>query len=141
MKKITSLILALLLVLSSFALCYAQSKPDTGIDPQYVGTCFHFEKFFVASNGNASYYAQLGFDGVVIFDKVEVEVQIKDSSERVIFSRLSNAPWDPPSEGYAINDTCQLSSKGIYSMTVKYKCYKNGALIETITADEVKAEY
>lgn len=42
---------------------------------------------------------------------------------------------------YFIKDTCKLSSKGIYSMTVKYKCYKNGALIEAITAKEVMAAY
>lgn len=141
LKKITQMFLVILLILSFTASCFAATGSDDGISPNYIGTDYATTTFKINTSGIATMRGGLSPKNSTVIDKVTMQFVIKNSSGTSVYNKTYTATWDSLYAQYIAEKTYQLSSKGTYTLQVTYRCYKNGALIETIRSATISKTY
>lgn len=130
MKKIISLVLAVALVLGSYAMVFASE-----IVPFYIGTARHTELLSISKSGSADFGAELIPKQETSFDRVTITLElVYEDNGSTVYKVVANTTYDTVKSSFEkYVDDYQLDDKGDYRLFVTYKCYKNGSLIETIT--------
>ncbi|MGC2872595.1 hypothetical protein ACDL92_04780 [Ihubacter sp. mB4P-1] len=132
MRRIISLLLVLILVLSTATLCYGQTSPVNPIEPAYVGTAMHVESFKI-NDGVSTSVAYILPKTKTSFDKVTINIKIAKATTGVVYyDKTFTTYYDSIRGWFHVSKDYTLPSKGTYSMDATYKCYKDGKLIETI---------
>ncbi len=135
MKKVMIVICVLVLVLSSFSVGFAAEVDKVTEEEalRYVGTHAHIETLTISSSGYATMLAELIPKTSSSIDEVVVTIKLKSPSGTYVYNKSHDASWSQTYFEYQVSKGKQLSSKGLYTMSVTYKCYKDGSLIETIS--------
>lgn len=143
MKKILMFTLILVLVVLSSLNCYA-AIPQEGsseASPLYVGTRSHNERFTISSRGQATMEAELAPLSTSTIDNVKVTFVIKNEDKVTIYNKSYDATWSNIEKAFNLTKYHDLELKGIYSLQVTYKCYKNDTLLETIKSNLIFKTY
>lgn len=141
MRRIISLFLVLILVLSTATLCYGQTSPVNPIEPAYVGTGMHSESFTI-NGGVSTSTAYLMPKRSDSFDKVTINIKItKATTDIVYYNKTFTTYYDSVRDWFRVSKDYTLPSKGTYRMDSTYKCYKDGKLIETIKGATIVKGY
>lgn len=132
MKKIASLMLIIVLVLSAVGVSYGAVIDDT-IVPYFVSISEYDTDFVISTNGKASYEYTLKPYSYEDMNKVVATVKIVNSNtgaveynqtRTLLFSYLDYEFYD--------SGTYNLGTRGTYELRVMLKCYKNNTLLEII---------
>lgn len=134
MRRFISLLIAMALIMGTVSVCYGQTSPGNTVEPAYIGTAVHVEKFTVASGGLSTSVAYILPKSSTSYDKVTINIKIaKATTGTVYYDKTFTTYYDSVRGWFRVSKDYQLPSKGTYSMDATYKCYKGGTLIETIT--------
>ncbi len=144
MKRITTIILVLTMVLLSATASFAAEpteRDDSVATPMYVGTSSHSALFTISSTGLSKMSVSLSPFTTTTFDKVTVNLSIKNSSGTSVYNKTFSMPWSSIYARFKLEKEYQLSKKGTYEFQATYKCYKNNTLIETIKSGKQLKSY
>ena len=135
MRKAIITVCILTLILSSFSMSFAANADEAREVGQlrYVGTHSHVETLSINSSGNASMLAALMPKSESSIDEVEVTIKLKHTDGTTVLNKTYDAEWSDTYFQFRVSDSKNLTKTGLYTMSVTYKCYKNGSLIETLT--------
>lgn len=141
MKRVLQMGIILLVIVIFSANAFAAMKPTetAELNNIYVKECD--AKFDIASNGTATMKGLLTPKTSTAIDEVKVTFTIDKSSGSNVYNKTWNASWSDLFGGYKEEQEYQLPSKGTYILSTKFKCYKNGKLIETVYGDDVTKAY
>lgn len=142
MRRFVGFLLILIISFSTVSLSYGQTGSENVVEPAYVGTSLHTEKFNVDSDGLSTSVAYLVPKSETSFDKVVINIKIaKATTDEVCYNKTFTTYYDSIRGWFRVSKNYTLPSKGVYSMNATYKCYKNGKLIETIKGATVIKGY
>ena len=135
MKKAMIVICVLVLVLSSFSVGFAAEvdKVTEEETMRYVGTHAHIDTLTISSSGYATMLAELIPKTSSSIDEVVVTIKLKSPSGSYVYNKTLDATWSQTYFEYQVDAYKQLTTRGKYTMSVTYKCYKDGSLLETIS--------
>lgn len=134
MRKTICIICIMVMVFSSFALCFADviGSNVEQVSPRFVATFMHRETLTISSKGYATMTAQLQPKSATSMDEVKVTMTLKKTDGTLIRKKTYDAVWSETAFQFQVSDNKQLSDKGSYYVDMTYKCYKNGTLLETL---------
>ena len=135
MRKAIITVCILTLILSSFSMSFAATADEaTEVEQlRFVGTLSHSEGLSISSSGKASMLATLIPKSETSIDEVEVTIKLKHTDGTTVLNKTYDAEWSDTYFQFRVYDSKNLTKTGLYTMSVTYKCYKNGSLIETLT--------
>lgn len=100
---------------------------------RYVGTYMHMETLQISSSGKATMKARLEPKTEDSIDEVVVTIKLKNPNGIVLHNETYDATWSSVAFQYQVTDSESVATRGKYTMSVTYKCYKDGSLLETIS--------
>ncbi|MBQ6900298.1 MAG: hypothetical protein IJN72_05605 [Firmicutes bacterium] len=135
MRKLMVLSLMIIMVLSSASFGYGQVINDS-IAPCFVSVLYYSNSFDIDENGNATFSLMVYPLNRDLPDQVKATVKIiNKSTGAVSYNQTLNLPYVYLYDQFRISDSHTLTQSGIYEFQVTYKCYGDGVLLETITAN------
>ena len=135
MRKLVIAVVMMVLVLSSVSIGYGQVIDDS-ISPYYVSVSYYRNAFEIDSSGEARYSLAVKALNNEQLDQVIATVKIiNKSTGAVSYNQTLNLPYVYLYDQFKISDSHTLTKSGIYEFQVTYKCYGDGVLLETITAN------
>lgn len=144
MKKVVMTILILAMFLLSSMVCFAAApteRDDSIVEPMYVATKSQTAIFTISSKGMATMNVSLIPFTKTSLDRVNVTLNIKNSSGTSVYNKSYDTSWSSISASFKLTKEYQLSKSGTYEFQATYKCYKNGSLIETIKSNSILKSY
>ena len=135
MRRIMTLALMLMLIVSTGTVSYAASIDDGGeLDLQYIGVTDHTETFLEGLNMKVNYSATIVPKNENALDKVVVTFKvIHYINGNTVHQETVTTYYDEYKDQFKAQGSGTVPTIGTYYLDVTYKCYKNGTLIETIT--------
>lgn len=135
MRKLVIAIMMLVLLLSTAGIGYGQVIDDS-ISPCFVSVQFYSNSFDIDESGNATYSLVVHPLNREQLDQVKATVKIiNKSTGAVSYNQTLNLPYVYLYDQFRISDSHTLTKSGIYEFQVTYKCYGDGVLLETISAN------
>lgn len=138
------LVLVLAMFLLSSMACFAAvptERDDSEIEPMYVATHSQSATFKISSKGLATMNVSLIPFTKTSLDRVNVTLNIKNSSGASVYNKSYDTSWSSISASFKLTKEYRLSKSGTYEFQATYKCYKNGSLIETIKSNSILKSY
>lgn len=137
-EKIVMTILIFAMFLLSSMVCFAAvptERDDSIVEPMYVATQSQIAIFTISSKGLATMNVSLIPFTKNSLDRVNVTLNIKNSSGTSVYNKSYDTSWSSISASFKLTKEYQLSKSETYEFQATYKCYKNGSLIETIKSE------
>ena len=135
MRKLVIAVMMMILVISSAGIGYGQVTDDV-IAPCFVSVQYYSNSFDIDENGNASFSLIVYPLNRDLLDQVKATVKIiNKSTGAVSYNQTLNLPYVYLYDQFRISDSHTLTKSGLYEFQVTYKCYGDGVLLETITAN------
>ncbi len=141
-KRMTGMLLIIMLVVSSVSISYGQEKVGNEIMPSYVTAVSYIADLSIDKNGLATFTAALKPKPTAPIDSIKATVVItrKNNGEET-HRQTYNLTYSNIRKRYDITKSCKLPAKGLYEMIVIFKCYDGSSLIETITSEKIMKSY
>jgi len=135
MRRLLVVLLVMVIAFASISTAYGQ-VPDMQITPFFVSVSRYVNSLEVDESGNADFTLKVKPFKKEQLTEVKAIVKIVNATTGVIsYNRTLNLPYSELYAQYKVSDSCILNRPGIYEFQVTYKCYGNGVLLETITAN------
>ena len=135
--KFVLVIFLLLSLLMTSAFSYAGE-----VMSYFIGIANHNEEFEISDIGVAEMTAIVVPKTSTVLDKVNITMEvIKTKNSSVVYSGSWDVSYNFNENRFMKRETYNVPSEGGYYMKVTYKCYKNNALIETITTQTLPVTY
>ncbi len=141
MKKALQCSIVLLVILIFSVNSFAAVKPTEQADPNYVCAKECTTIFSIGSDGMATMIGTVKPKTSTVIDEVKVTFTIDKTSGSNVYNRTWTASWRNLLGEYKAEKDYQLPSKGTYILSTKFRCYKNGKLVETILGDDITRTY
>ena len=141
MKRILQMGIILLVIVIFSVSAFAAVKPTETAELNYICVKEYGTKFIIDSDGTATMRGILLPKTSTAVDEVKVTFTIDKSSGSNVYNKTWNASWDRSFEEYKAEKDYKLPSKGTYILSTKFKCYKNGKLIETVNGNDITKTY
>ncbi len=141
MKKIMRIFMTGLLVLLVTSNCFAATRIEDTVSPQYEVASNCVTTMDISSGGMVTMEGTLTPKKGMSISKVEVTLILRDSNGSVKYNQKHTAVWSSVFACYETSKQYQLSKKGSYTLQTRYDVYKNGSLVETIYGKQVTKTY
>ncbi len=141
MKRILQMGIVLLVIVIFSANAFAAVKPTETAELNYICVKEYGTKFTIDSDGTATMRGILLPKTSTAVDEVKVTFTIDKLSGTNVYNKTWNASWNSVFEEYKAEKNYKLPSKGTYILSTKFKCYKNGKLVETISGGNISKSY
>ncbi len=141
MKKMMRIFMTGLLVFLVTSNCFAATRMENTVSPQYVATDQYRSNMIIDNGGTLTMSGVLHPKNATSIDKVEVSFVLRDSSGTIKYNQKHTATWNNQLKRYEVFKTYSLRKKGIYILQSRYDVYKNGSLVETIYANQITKSY
>lgn len=144
MKKMVMTVFTVVMILLSSMNCFAAiptERDDSVVEPMYVATQSQTAMFTISSKGLATMNVSLMPFNKSTLDKVNVTLNIKNSSGTSVYNKSYDMTWSNIYGSFKLTKEYQLSKSGTYEFQATYKCYKNNSLVETIKSTKILKSY
>jgi len=143
MKKIISILIAVIMLISATIICSAATddyrEPDVSVN--YITTKGGIGSYIISSSGMATMEAFFPPRVIGIVDKVDVNFVVKNSQGKVVLNKTVACKWSNEIKKYVGTYKAQLPQSDVYIFAATFYCYRNGIFIETVGTDTVRKGY
>lgn len=140
MRKIISIGLVAVMLLSSFGLCFAAEETTASVEeisPKFVAT-LDVGGNVVITGGNALFYVKVKPKTSTSISYINITLKLVNSSGTVLKTTTDKVYY---SNGYFKLSDNKTVSRGTYHAEYTLKVYKSGKLVETINGKTPSEKY
>ena len=140
MRKMISIGLAAVMLLSSFGLCFAAEETSASVEeisPRFAAVR-DVESNVVITGGNALFYVKVMPKSSTSISYINVTLKLVNSSGTVLKTVTDKVYF---SSGYFKLSSNKTVSRGTYHAEYTLKVYKSGSLEETISGKSLSEKY
>lgn len=128
MKRMISMLMVLMLVVSAVSMCYAAT-------PRFVSLTSYSTNFSIDGTGQATYAVSADPKDDSVLDKVTATIKITNASGSCVYNQTKTLTYSVVTGCFTGGGIYKLSSRGQYRMQVTFKCYDGTTLLESVSAD------
>lgn len=135
MKKIIVILVLMIGAIVATGTGYGQVI-DSTLAPYFVSVSYYSNDFNIDTAGEASFSLIVRALNNDQLDQVTATVKIINKSTGAIsYNQTLNLPYSYLHDQFRTSGSYTLTKSGLYEFQVTFKCYGDGVLLETITAN------